>query len=150
MAAATMRRPWRRQWLWFAAAVLALAIAVCGSVVPLCPANAPDRLVSPDGAFTLALCRTPMPFAMPGQAGDAPGYAVLRDRDGWIAGVVDIALLRAVDQPVAWTADSVAIPLALELALPPTDRPLAIRALDDAAWRIRAVVGATPHDFDFR
>jgi hypothetical protein len=88
--------------------------------------------------------------AIGSHGGDAPGYAVLRDRDGWIAGVVDIALLRAVDQPVAWTAERVAIPLALELALPRTDRPLAIRALDDAAWRTRAVLGVTPDDSDFR
>lgn len=40
---------------------------------------------APDAAYALAVCRRPMAFAMPGQGSDAPGWAVLRDRDAYIA-----------------------------------------------------------------
>jgi hypothetical protein len=42
------------------------------------------------------------------------------------------------------------IPLALELPLPAPDRPLPLRALVDASWRVRTAFGFVPHDTEFR
>src|SRR5262249_27780422 len=86
-------KPSRRSWLWLAAmvglaarpALLVSPLLACGSVVRGARADA-----SPDGAHSLCFARVPMLFAMPGQGGDASGYAILRGRDGLIEGIVSL------------------------------------------------------------
>ncbi len=149
VAAAPLARS-RRRWLWLAvAAIVALPVLLVSPLLA-CGDGAFRQEASPDGAHSLRLCRVPMLFAMPGQGSDASGYAVLRDRDGWIAGVVAVEMVGAVTLPVAWSQAEVAVPLALQLALPSPDRPLPLRALIDWSWRLRAALGLIPHDTDFR
>ena len=107
-----------------------------------CP-DVADR--SPDGAWTLSLCRRPMLVAMPGQSGDAPGWIVLRDSAGLIRGVSALDMVQnygASGTPPIWDHRQVTIPLTVELALPPPRSRL--RAwLEDRIWRVRALTGLT-------
>jgi hypothetical protein len=143
-------RPHRRRWPWLAALALAVLPAAIVSPLLACGDSPYRREVSADAAHVLCLCRVPMPFAMPGQGSDAGGYAVLRDRNGWVEGVVSIEMVGAVDLPAEWSPVAVAIPLALELELPSPDRPLPLRILADLSWRVRAGFGLVPRDTDFR
>jgi hypothetical protein len=114
-----------------------------------CAPGALDE-TSPDGAFHLQICRAPMPFAFPGQGSDAAGFAVLRDASGWIAGVVHLEMVGAVQDPVDWSDGRARLKLAAELVLPPLDRSLASRLGADLAWRLRALLGVVPEDSEFR
>ena len=115
----------------------------------VCAPSAFDE-TSPDGAFHLQVCRSPMPFAFPGQGSDAPGYAVLRDSSGWIAGVVHLEMVGAAEGPVHWSDGRASLKLSAELALPPPDRSLPTRFGADLAWRLRALLGLVPEDSEFR
>lgn len=148
-AAAPLARS-RRRWLWLAIAAIVVLPVLFISPLLACGDGADRAEASADGAHVLRLCRVPMLFAMPGQGSDASGHAVLRDRDGWIEGIVSIEMVGAVTLPVAWSQGEVAIPLALQLALPSPDRPLPLRALLDWSWRLRTAVGLIPRDTDFR
>ena len=99
---------------------------------------------SPDLGVALTICRRPLPFAIPGQASDAPGYAVLR-RGGRIAGVVGLEMVGAVDQAPEWTNERVVLPLQAEFELPATRPSLGT----DLLWQLRTVLGAIPHSTDF-
>jgi hypothetical protein len=150
VAAPRPRPHLRRRWPWLAALALAVLPALLISPLLACGDTAYRREAPADGAHVLCLCRVPLPFVMPGQGSDAGGYAVLRDRDGWIEGVVAIEMVGAVTFAAEWSHARVAIPLALELPLPAPDRPLPQRALIDASWRVRAAFGLIPHDTEFR
>lgn len=109
------------------------------------------RETSPDGAWTLTLCCRPMWFSMPGGSSDAPGWIVLRDRDGAIRGVSDLAMVQMYGSSgvdTEWTADRVSVPLTTELPLVPAAGPFR-RWLDDRVWRWRALFGFTPTDDEF-
>ena len=114
-----------------------------------CAPGTPDE-TSPDGAFRLQICRAPMPFAFPGQGSDAPGYAVLRDPNGWIAGIVHLEMVGAVEGPVRWSKGRASLKLSAEFVLPPPDRSSMIRLGADLAWRLRALLGFVPEDSEFR
>jgi hypothetical protein len=142
--------PRRRRWPWLAAAAAAALLLPVVIISPVLSCAGARVETSPDGAHGLCFARVPLPFAMPGQGGDAGGFAVLRDRAGWIEGVVAIDMLAAIDRPAQWSGATVAIPLALELALPAAGRSRAARALADLSWRMRAALRLVPHDDDFR
>jgi hypothetical protein len=139
----------RRLLFWLGLAVLVLAAR---AVLP--PANlgcAVPELLSPapDGQASLAICRRPLWFAMPGQGGDAPAWAEMRDARGNIAGLVDISTMAVMQGPVEWTDEGAAMPLVFAL-----DRPMPLPApaswLRDAVWRLRAFLFLVPDDADFR
>ncbi|MBR0643688.1 hypothetical protein [Plastoroseomonas hellenica] len=104
------------------------------------------RSVSPDTRHRLEICRGRLFFAMPGQSGDAPGMAVLRDADGQIEGVVALAMLNAVEGPPRWEADAVALPLVARIAYTSGGATV----LGDAFWRLRTWLRAVPRDEEFR
>ncbi len=115
------------------------------------PYVTPDR--SPEGRWTLTLCRRPMFFAMPGGASDAPGWMVLRDDHGAIRGVSSLSMVQLFgqvppDMQTTWEADRVWRDMIVELPLVPASSPFR-RWLDDRLWRLRALAGFTPTD-DFR
>jgi hypothetical protein len=140
----------RRRWPWLVAAAILALPALLISPLLICGPTPRRQDASPDGAHSLCFVTVPMLFAMPGQGGDASGYAVLRGRDGWIEGIVSIDMVSAIDMPASWLPDEIAVPLALQLALPSPDRVLPLRILVDWSWRLRAAFGLIPHDTDFR
>jgi hypothetical protein len=106
--------------------------------------------VRPDAASRVDICRVPTLMAFPGQASGAPGYAVLRDDEGWIAGIVRLGMVAAVDRPAEWTDTGVELMLAAQFELPSRERPLAARVAVDGLWRLRALLGRVPDDSEFR
>ena len=108
---------------------------------------------SPDGAWTLTLCRRPMWFAMPGGSGDAPGWIVLRDVQGAIRGVVDLSMVQAyraaAGSPTKWGPDRVEVMLVAELPLVPAAGPVS-RWVEGRIWRWRALLGLVGSDDMFR
>ena len=58
--------------------------------------------VRPDGAYRVVVLRRPQAFAMPGQAGDAPGIVQLFDRDGHLLNQADINMVQMVEA-VDWS-----------------------------------------------
>jgi len=129
--------------------VLAVVVAPEGRLA--CSSERELTETSPDGRWTLTLCRRPMWIAMPGGSGDAPGWIVLRDREGAIRGVSDLAMVQMYGNAgsrTEWTADRVIVPLTTELRLVPASGP-SRRWLDDRIWRWRALLGLTPSDSQF-
>ena len=77
---------------------------------------------SPDQRWTLKICRRPTLFAMPGSSSDAPGWIVLRDRDGAIHGVVSLGMMQMLADGAAtgglrWTQDRVIMTGLAEIAM---------------------------------
>ncbi len=130
--------------------LLMAVVLVVLATAPLldCGESAYRRWVSPDGAFTLTVCRRPMLFAFPGQGGDAPGYAVLQSQ-GRIAGVVAIDMVGGITYPPTWSGDSVELPLEAEFDLPETNAAI-VAVPRDAAWRLRTALGLIPTSDQFR
>lgn len=106
------------------------------------------REASPDGAWTLTLCRRPMWFAMPGGASDAPGWVVLRDRTGSIRGVTGLGMVQMYSGETVWYPDRVERSFVTEMPLPRT-RDAARVWLEDRLWRLRALVGLVRTDDAF-
>jgi hypothetical protein len=130
------------------AVVAALAAAPEGSLRCADPVL---RSVSPDGTHELTVCpRRSWRFAMPGQGSDVPGWVVLRDRDGRIAGVVDVGVMLEIDQPAEWDGDVAVLPLAARIEPFPRDLPTWRRAIDDRRRRLAAHLGLVPRSEDFR
>jgi hypothetical protein len=140
----------RTRLILLAAAALLLAGAAATSD-PVDCAEPVFSATSPDAQHRLEICRGRLIFAMPGQGGDAPGMAVLRDADGQIEGVVAIGMLNGMipsglDEPVRWQADAVEVPLALRIAYAEGGATLA----GDLFWRVRTWLRAVPRDEEFR
>jgi hypothetical protein len=78
----------------------------------------------PDGAYRVTLLRRPLPFAMPGQAGDAPGVVRLYDRTGLLLAEADVEMVQLVEG-VDWSNDKASIKLIVEwdLARWPAAKP---------------------------
>lgn len=73
--------------------------------------------VSPDGAFRILVLRRPLPFAMPGQAGDAPGIVRLLDRNGHVLRETDVEMVQMANT-VEWEAHRVRIRFVADWELP--------------------------------
>ncbi|WP_338664375.1 hypothetical protein VQH23_04245 [Pararoseomonas sp. SCSIO 73927] len=141
------RRPYRLLLL-IPLAVLAVLLAPEGRL----RCDSPwVRETSPNGAWTLELCRVPMVFAMPGSSSDAPGWLVLRDTEGAIRGVtwLDMVQIYGNSGPAEWRGSLVSVPLAAELPLVQASGPLS-RWWEDRVWRLRALLGVVATDADFR
>ena len=67
----------------------------------------------PDGAYRVVLLRKPLPAAMPGQAGDAPGVVRLYDRAGRLLAQAHVEMVQLVEG-VDWSDDKAAIKLVVE------------------------------------
>ncbi|MEH3147711.1 MAG: hypothetical protein PGN34_20740 [Methylobacterium frigidaeris] len=127
------------------AAVLALALAPEGRLA--CGESWLDA-ASPDRAWTLRVCRRPMPFAMPGGGSDAPGWIVLRDSEAAIRGVVHLDMMQLLDDvrdDPAWEPGRVVLPGLAEMPLAPAAGPVS-RWFADRLWRLRALTGLVPSD----
>lgn len=72
---------------------------------------------SPDGRFRIVVLRAPMPAAMPGQAGDAPGVVRLYDSNGKLLHETKVEMVQLVDQ-VDWQSGRVAVKLVADWELP--------------------------------
>lgn len=93
-----------------------------------------------------------MLIAMPGHGGDAAGWIVLLDTDGYIRGVSGLDMVQnygASGVPATWDRQQVAIPLTVELPLP-SPRGRLRTWLEDRVWRLRAVTGMTTRSEEFR
>jgi hypothetical protein len=140
--------------LFSALAILAIFLVLVIVLVPegylACAEASAER--SPDGRWTLHLCRRPLLIAMPGGSSDAPAWIVLRDEFGAIRGVSSLGMIQNYGDtsvhPTQWTQTSVARRMTVELALVPAPNAL-MRWLTDRCWRIRAWLGLTPSDDDF-
>ena len=139
-----------RLWLFVAALAYVATFPTLWMQVALDCDPAWRSDISPDAAFRIDICRVPMLIAFPGQSSDAPGYAILRDEKGWIAGIVHLGMVGAVDLPAEWTDRSGTLMLEAQFDLPPRDRPLATRIAVDVLWRLRALAGSVPDDTDFQ
>jgi len=74
--------------------------------------------VSPDGRFKMVVYRMPMTTAMPGQAGDAPGFVRLYDqRSGRILQQKDVEMVQLIDQ-FEWSSTNLHIKLFADWRLP--------------------------------
>ncbi len=112
----------------------------------------PDRLASPDGAWTVSMCPRPsFAMAMPGHGGNPPAWLVLRDRMGAIRGVSGLDAVNDMfpaGGPAKWTADRFSIMLSAEMPLRPARNGFE-RWFDDRIWRLRALAGWTTTSDDF-
>jgi len=90
-------------------------------------------------------------FALPGSGGDGPGWIVLRDQFGAIRGVSSLGWAKgyADGGETEWTQTEVRRLLVVELPLVPAPNAF-MRWLDDRFWRLRAWLGLTTSDEDFR
>lgn len=134
-------------------ATVPLAMAALLAVIPqgsLACAAPFMRSVSPDGSHELTVCRRPHHGALPGQGSDGPGWAVLRDRAGYIGGAVSVRSLVEIGHPPEWEAGLARIPLVAEIALFPEDVPGFLRAIEDRVRRLRAHLGLVPSSEAFR
>ena len=105
---------------------------------------------SPDGRWSLTVCGRPMFFAMPGGGSGAPGWIVLRDRDGAIRGGTILTMLQlyggaAPGLDLEWGPSHVVKPMVLDFPLDAATGPLE-RWWTDRIWRLRALVRLTPSD----
>ncbi len=126
----------------------ALALAPEGSLACADPVMRAER---PDGQYVMTVCRQPSRrAAMPGQGSDGPGWAVLRDREGHIAGVVDIGMLQEADRPVEWEQFHAVIPLAARIEIFPEDFIGFLRVIEDRRLRLVAHLGMAPRSEAFR
>jgi hypothetical protein len=74
--------------------------------------------VSPDGRFEMVVYRVPTKSAMPGQAGDAPGFVRLYDkRTGRVLEQKDVEMVQNIDQ-FEWSATNLYIKLFADWKLP--------------------------------
>jgi hypothetical protein len=74
--------------------------------------------MSPDGRFKMVVYRIPMTMAMPGQAGDAPGFVRLYDqRSGRVLEQKDVEMVQMIDQ-VEWSPTNLYIKLFADWRLP--------------------------------
>lgn len=130
--------------------LLAAPLFIALATGPLldCEDTAFRRWVSPDGAYSLTVCRRPLMFALPGQGSDAPGYAVLR-ANGAVAGVVAIDMVGAISYPPEWQPDSVELPLEAEFILPESTSAI-VAWPRDVSWRLRTAFGLIPSSDEFR
>ncbi|MBR0653697.1 hypothetical protein [Plastoroseomonas arctica] len=125
---------------------LAAFIGIAAATAP--PVDCADPVlhsVSPDARHSLAICRGQRLVAMPGQSGDAPGHAVLRDATGRIEGVVAIEAINAVGHAPRWEEAAVDLPLIARIGY-----ARGTTMLDDGFWRLRAWLRAVPRDEEFR
>jgi len=78
----------------------------------------------PDGAYRVIVLRKPLPAAMPGQAGDAPGVVRLYDGGGRLLAEADVEMVQLVEG-VDWSNDKASIKLVVEWDLSrwPAARP---------------------------
>lgn len=104
--------------------------------------------LSPEGTDSLAVCRRPMLFSMPGGGSDAPGWIVLRDSRAFVTGIVDLGMVQTAEAP-EWTPERVDMKLAASFPRPPM-QPQMHAWLTDRLWRIRAVLGLVPSDASYR
>jgi hypothetical protein len=142
-----MAKRWR---MWLLALAAAVPVLVALPQGRLACAQPVAQETSPNGHWTLTLCSRQRLFAMPGSGSDAPGWIVLRDREGAIRGVsalVMIQLWGGAGMPTHWEADQVSRPLVFRFALDEARNPVH-RWLEDRLWRIRAPLRLTPSDAD--
>ena len=130
-------------------ALLALLLAVVLAPEGRLSCHEPEaRETSPDGAWTLTLCRRPMWFAMPGLSSDALGWVVLRDRAGAIRGVTGLGMVQMYGGETVWRPDWVERSLVTEMPLPRT-RNAAQVWVEDRLWRLRALLALVQTDDAF-
>ena len=135
----------------YALAMIVSFVALAVVLVPEGFLGCTDELAehSPDGYWTLHVCRRPMFFGMPGSSGDAPAWIVLRDPSGAIRGVSSLGMIQmAFGLPTEWTEAKVERPLVVEFSLVRAPNAF-MRWLDDRFWRLRAWLGLTTSDDDF-
>lgn len=137
------------------------ALATVASIIVLVIVLVPEGFLgckdefaerSPEGGWTINLCRRPMFFGMPGSSSDAPAWIVLRDQSGAIRGVSSLGMLQsyggASGLPTEWTPTKVERLLVVEFPLVPAPNTF-VRWLDDRFWRLKAWLGLTTSDDDF-
>jgi hypothetical protein len=74
--------------------------------------------MSPDGRFKVVVYRISTESAMPGQAGDAPGFVRLYDvRTGRVLEQRDVEMVQLIDQ-FEWSATNLSIKLFADWRLP--------------------------------
>lgn len=140
----------RRQALAIVASFIVLAVVLVPEGFLACTDELAEH--SPDGYWTLNLCRRPMFFGMPGSSGDVPAWIVLRDQSGAIRGVSSLGMIQsygaASGLPTEWTQTKVERLLVVEFPLVPAPNAF-MRWLDDRFWRLKAWLGLTTSDDDF-
>lgn len=101
------------------AGLILLVVAAIGCGVGRWPRATECRTFgSPDGRFQVTVYRTPIFFAAPGQASDAPGFFRLRDtRIGRTLREQKVAMVQLVER-VEWTDTTVTVGLLAEWRLP--------------------------------
>ncbi|MBS0638775.1 MAG: hypothetical protein JSS43_02815 [Proteobacteria bacterium] len=119
------RIPWRR---CLAVAVLAPVVSLSCTVITATNMFAAGQSTDletyrtferPDGAYRLVVLRRQLPFAMPGQASDAPGIVRLLDRKGKVLRQTEVEMVQFVnDNTVTWSRRSVHVTLVVDWSLP--------------------------------
>jgi hypothetical protein len=104
----------------FASCILALSLLLvaiaCGGN-PLSQYEEHAVFVRPDGAYRVVVLRERANTALPGQASDAPGIAVLYDRAGNELYRADVEMVQLVEE-VDWPPGRVYIKLIADWELP--------------------------------
>jgi hypothetical protein len=72
---------------------------------------------SPDRIFRIVVLRRPLAWAMPGQAGDAPGTVRLLDRNDHVLRETEVPMVQMANE-VEWSADRVRIKFVADWELP--------------------------------
>lgn len=126
--------------------LLAISIAIPEGSLK-CDDQSPD--VSPDGEWSISVCRRPMLFGMPGGGSDASAWIVLRDKYGSIRGVSDLNMIQNYGlNEIQWGENKVKRLSIFELNLSKTNNGF-IRFFEDRIWRIRALFNITKSNEDF-
>jgi hypothetical protein len=101
-----------------AAVVVAASVLTSRRLLSYCCAHEWRRYRQPNGAHQIVVYRIPDPFAMPGQAGDAPGVVKLVDGRGHVLENLDVEMVQNVSEP-EWTPGRVRIKLLADWPVPP-------------------------------
>ncbi|UFN49545.1 hypothetical protein LPC08_02535 [Roseomonas sp. OT10] len=104
---------------------------------------------APDGDGMLVACPRPPRFGKEPEGSLMPGWLSLRDGQGFVAGVVELARIEALTGTPRWDADRVIWPGFAEFARP-AEASWPMAWLRDRLWKWRAILGFIAPDAAFR
>ncbi len=100
-------------------ATIACAIGRASADDPTAHLDVYRTFERPDGAFRIVVLRRPLSFAMPGQAGDAPGIVQLVNRKGQVLRQTEVEMAQFVNEnTIEWSRNAVHIKLVVDWTLP--------------------------------
>lgn len=110
----------KKALLSVSAALILIAVGFVYFKQPIlntCCSTEYKQFKSPGGQYTIVVYSTPQIFALPGSAGDAPGYVQLKDINGHVLQQKDVDMVQNIED-IHWQPGQVDIKLFATWPLP--------------------------------